>query len=99
MDIKKRKRKEKDCPKDCTHIFSPTGIKSFWVVTAFPTNNRGGPKKVRVPVTVFECAMCGQEKEYPDFWEHNFELPKIKEPVAAKLRKKKTPRACKVGPA
>ncbi len=86
MDIKKKKSKAKKCPRDCSHVFTATDRKSFWVVTAFPTNNRGGPKNVQVPVTIFECGMCGQEKEYPDVWEHNYVLPEKKPETARKPR-------------
>ena len=80
----------------CSHVFKATKEKGMWIVEAFPTNNRGGPRKVEVTTTVFKCIHCGEIKEYPDFWESNFVTPKL--PVtAAKRTPKKVPVKRKVG--
>ena len=86
MESRKRHKKtEKDALScGCSHIFKATPEKGVWMVTAYPTNNRGGPRKVEVTTTVFKCANCRETKEYPDFWETNFETPKL--PIAAKKR-------------
>jgi hypothetical protein len=74
----------------CSHVFKATPEKGMWVVEAIPTNNRGGPKKVEVTVTVFKCVHCGESKEYPDFWEMNFVMPKLPMVVKARTPKKTT---------
>ena len=80
----------------CAHVFKATPEKGQWVVEAFPTNNRGSSKKVDVTVTVFKCMHCGETKEYPDFWEMNFVMPKL--PIAIKKRTpKKTAAKRKAG--
>lgn len=91
MESRKRlKTVKKRAVSGCAHVFKATPEKGTWLVEAIPTNNRGGPKKVEVTVTVFKCVHCGEKKEYPDFWEINFVMPKL--PVATKTRTpKKTP--------
>ncbi|MFA6448690.1 MAG: hypothetical protein WCX65_04410 [bacterium] len=74
----------------CSHVFKATPEKGQWIVESFPTNNRGGPKKVEVTVTVFKCMHCGEVKEYPDFWEMNFVMPKPT-PIIKQRTPKKAP--------
>ena len=76
-----RKKTVKINPEGCVHKFAATGEKGAWTVEAMPTNNRGGSKNVLVPVTIFKCGLCGETKEYPDFWESNYVVPKRGEPA------------------
>ncbi len=77
--------------KKCSHVFKATPQKAVWTVQSNPTNNRGGPKKVVISVTVFQCMLCGEKKEYPDTWEQNYVIPARKSrvsPLEAKPRRK-----------
>ena len=90
MESRKRHNKlNKDVlAPECSHVFKATPEKGTWFVDAYPTNNRGGPRKVEVTTTIFKCAQCCETKEYPDFWETNFETPKRSMSVKKRVPKK-----------